>query len=106
MPTYEYLCDACGHNEEIRQKISADPIALCPACQGQDYHRVIGATAFLLKGSGWYQSDYGGKNQATSAKNSDPTGGATEKPASEKKAEKTEKVEKKESGGSAPSADS
>lgn len=61
MPTYEYLCDECGHSAEIIQKISADPIAVCPVCQSQKYHRVIGVTGFILKGSGWYKTDYTSK---------------------------------------------
>ena len=58
MPTYEYLCSACGHSYEIVQKMSEDSLKTCPKCNKDSLRRVINATAFHLKGSGWYKTDY------------------------------------------------
>lgn len=57
MPTYEYECSGCGRTFEVRQRISEAPLDRCPHCSGS-VRRVLGATAFILKGSGWYVSDY------------------------------------------------
>ena len=74
MPTYRYECDECGHSEEVVQKITADPLDRCPACGSATYHRVIFATGFILKGSGWYKTDYAsspGKNGGGGQKGSE-----------------------------------
>lgn len=76
MPTYEYLCDECGHQEEIIQKISAEPLKECPDCASTTYHRLIGATGFILKGSGWYKTDYG--SDRGSKKSEDSAGTTSE----------------------------
>jgi len=60
MPTYRYECSDCGHGEEVVQKITADPLERCPVCGGNGYRRVLFATGFILKGSGWYKTDYAG----------------------------------------------
>ena len=58
MPTYEYECGACAHQFEATQKITEDSLVDCPACGKPDLRRLISATAFHLKGSGWYKTDY------------------------------------------------
>lgn len=58
MPTYEYQCDACGERFERRQRITAPPITDCPTCEEPEIRRLISATSFQLKGSGWYATDY------------------------------------------------
>jgi putative FmdB family regulatory protein len=59
MPTYDYVCDACGHEFEAFESIKADPQRICPACQQERLRRKIGAgAAILFKGSGFYQTDY------------------------------------------------
>ena len=58
MPTYEYECQNCSHHFEQFQSIKADPIKICPACQGT-VKRLIGRGAgIIFKGSGFYQTDY------------------------------------------------
>jgi putative FmdB family regulatory protein len=64
MPIYEYQCAACGQVVERWQKISDSPLADCPACGGS-LHKIISSCAFHLKGSGWYVTDYAGKNAAS-----------------------------------------
>ena len=66
MPIYEYQCAACGQVVERWQKISDSPLAECPACGG-GLHKIISSCAFHLKGSGWYVTDYAGKNAASGA---------------------------------------
>jgi putative FmdB family regulatory protein len=58
MPTYEYLCKACGHEFEREQRISDAPIKTCPACKAKQVKRLISRTSFHLKGGGWYSDLY------------------------------------------------
>lgn len=81
MPIYEYQCAACGQVVERWQKISDSPLAECPACGGS-LHKIISSCAFHLKGSGWYVTDYSGRNAASGpGDNGDgakPDGGASD----------------------------
>ena len=59
MPTYEYVCDACDHEFEEFQPISAEPLKKCPECKKNKLRRLIGTGgAVLFKGSGFYLTDY------------------------------------------------
>src|SRR5438552_17876332 len=59
MPTYEYKCQACGHQFEKFQSITAAPIRRCPKCHKNQVRRLIGIGAGLIfKGSGFYITDY------------------------------------------------
>ena len=63
MPIYEYECEKCGVTFEAMQNISAKPLKNCNGlgCDDKDngkVHRVVSASGFILKGSGWYTSDY------------------------------------------------
>ena len=60
MPIYEYTCKACGCEFEVLQKISDGPIRKCEKCGKLQAKRHISQTSFLLKGSGWYTTDYAG----------------------------------------------
>ena len=69
MPTYEYKCDACGHQFEHFQSITAEPIRVCPACGAEAAQRVLsGGSGLIFKGSGFYITDY--KNKKSSASKS------------------------------------
>lgn len=57
MPTYEYQCEQCERVYEVRQRISAPPLTACQYCGGP-IRRLIAAAPFILKGSGWYVTDY------------------------------------------------
>jgi putative FmdB family regulatory protein len=83
MPTYEYLCDACGHQFDLFQSIQADPEKKCPKCRKLKLRRLIGAgAAVVFKGSGFYQTDYRSegyrKSAAKDSKPSDAGGGSSE----------------------------
>jgi putative FmdB family regulatory protein len=59
MPTYEYICDACKHEFEAFQPITAAPITKCPECGKKKVRKLISAGAgFIFKGSGFYITDY------------------------------------------------
>jgi len=77
MPIYAYRCSACGHAQDVLQKMSDPQLTTCPSCGAEAYSKQVTAAGFQLKGSGWYVTDFRG-------------GGA---PAGDK-AEKTDKTEK------------
>ena len=58
MPIYEYRCDACGHQLEALQKLSAPALADCPECGDAALRKQASATGFRLKGGGWYETDF------------------------------------------------
>lgn len=63
MPIYEYECDKCGVVFEAMQAVSAKPLKTCNGlgCDDKDngkVRRLISASGFILKGSGWYTSEY------------------------------------------------
>ena len=57
MPTYEYECTKCGDKFEALQKISDEAIKKCKKCKGKVI-KLISSSGFVLKGSGWYVTDY------------------------------------------------
>jgi putative FmdB family regulatory protein len=57
MPVYEYKCNECDKRFEIMQKITDDPLNKCRSCGGE-LKKLITNTSFVLKGSGWYITDY------------------------------------------------
>ena len=87
MPIYEYECKDCGAISEVMQKFSDKPIKKCPSCGGR-VNKIMSMNAFHLKGSGWYVTDYKGKNSSTSAKSED--GGAKAEKSDKKKPAKKE----------------
>jgi putative FmdB family regulatory protein len=59
MPTYDYVCGACGHAFEHFQSMSDRVLRTCPKCAQRKLVRQVGAGAGLIfKGSGFYQTDY------------------------------------------------
>ena len=90
MPVYEYECLSCAKKHEIMQKITDLPLTTCPSCSGT-LKKIISNTSFVLKGTGWYATDY------AAAKSSD-TSRAAEKKEGTKPETKTEgKTETKKS---------
>ena len=69
MPTYDYICDACGHEFEAFEPITSTPQTECPACKESKLRRKIGpGAAILFKGSGFYQTDYRSDSYKKAAK--------------------------------------
>lgn len=78
MPTYEYACDACGHEFEEFQSITADPLRKCPKCGKAKLQRLISSGGGLIfKGSGFYITDYRSESykQAQQAESKAASGG-------------------------------
>lgn len=70
MPTYDYQCDACGHQFEEFQNITAPVLTKCPACKKKKLRRLFGTgAAVVFKGSGFYQTDYRSEGYKKAAKN-------------------------------------
>jgi putative FmdB family regulatory protein len=61
MPIYEYACTECGAIEEAIQNFSDKPLSACKKCSGH-LQKLISQSSFHLKGTGWYVTDYAGKN--------------------------------------------
>jgi len=69
MPTYDYRCDACGHEFEEFQSITASPLKKCPQCGKAKLKRLIGTGAgIIFKGSGFYETDYRSDSYKNAAK--------------------------------------
>lgn len=60
MPIYEYRCENCGHEMEAIQKMADDPLTECPKCAKPALKKLISAGGFVLKGTGWYETDFKG----------------------------------------------
>jgi putative FmdB family regulatory protein len=59
MPTYDYVCDGCGHAFELFQSMTDSVKKTCPKCGKKKLRRLIGAGgAIVFKGSGFYKTDY------------------------------------------------
>jgi putative FmdB family regulatory protein len=58
MPTYHYKCPHCGHDFEEFQSITEEPVDKCPECGKKPKRIISGGAGFLLKGSGFYKTDY------------------------------------------------
>ena len=84
MPIYEYLCEKCGSQIEVIQKINDAPLKRCAKCKGK-LGKTVSRTSFQLKGSGWYATDYSRKDG--SADKSNGTSKEKAEKVSEKKAE-------------------
>ena len=57
MPIYEYECSDCGKHCEVIQKFNDEPLSICPECGG-NLHKLVSQSSFILKGNGWYVTDY------------------------------------------------
>ena len=89
MPIYEYACQSCGHEFEAMQKISDEPISLCPSCGENKAKKLVSAPQFKLKGSGWYETDFKDKPKKPNADSKSSSGGNNK---SEKKTETKEEA--------------
>ncbi len=75
MPIYEYQCEACDHKMEKLQKLSDEPLKVCPICNESRLNKLVSAAGFRLKGDGWYETDFKtGKKKNVAGDNPNPTG--------------------------------
>jgi putative FmdB family regulatory protein len=75
MPTYDYQCDACGHEFEKFQSMTARPVKTCPECGKRKVRRLIGVGAgVIFRGSGFYETDYRRSSRKSDAAKSDSSG--------------------------------
>lgn len=60
MPIYAYKCSSCQFEQDVLQKISDEPLHVCPHCGAETFAKQLTAAGFQLKGSGWYATDFKG----------------------------------------------
>ena len=78
MPTYGYRCTKCGHQFEVFQRMSDEPVQVCPDCGGK-VTKMLYPAGVVFKGSGYYSTDYKGSGSSASGNGSGPaTEGKTE----------------------------
>ncbi|AMO98553.1 regulatory, FmdB family domain protein [Collimonas arenae] len=65
MPIYAYRCEACGFAKDVLQKMSDEPLTVCPSCSKAAFKKQVTAAGFQLKGTGWYVTDFRGGAGAT-----------------------------------------
>src|ERR1700751_5971060 len=92
MPTYEYECPKCPRVFEVRQRITEPALVTCDRCGGP-IHRLLSPAPFILKGGGWYVTDYPSEARKQGSKSESASGDsapasdsapATPSPAAEK----------------------
>ena len=96
MPIYEYKCTGCGSEHEFIQRFSDKPKRKCPDCGGK-LQKLISNTSFVLKGTGWYVTDYASDDRKTKMEAEKPPKKSDKKKSKEKSSKKPLK-EKKSSG--------
>jgi putative FmdB family regulatory protein len=85
MPTYEYVCEKCGHQFEKVQPISARPLAVCPEelCAGKRWGKgkvkraISTGGGLIFKGSGFYVTDYRSDKYKEAARKDAPAASPT-----------------------------
>jgi putative FmdB family regulatory protein len=68
VPIYGYRCSDCGHEFEVLQKFSGEPLKVCPNCQGKLVKKMY-AAGVIFKGSGFYSTDYKGSGSKSASSN-------------------------------------
>ncbi len=98
MPTYDYVCNACGHEFELFQSMSESVKKKCPECGKLKLERLIGTGAgVIFKGGGFYETDY--------RSDSYKKGAEADKKASETKPDKKDNAKKTDTKATKPAAD-
>jgi putative FmdB family regulatory protein len=93
VPTYEYECGSCHRTFEVRQRISEPSLTTCDECGGP-VHRLLSATPFILKGGGWYVTDYPSESRKKALDAEKSSSAASDKGDKSDKSEKSDKSSK------------
>jgi len=95
MPTYDYVCEKCGHELEVFQSMKDDRLTKCPQCKKQGLKRLLGAGAGLIfKGTGFYITDYKTKKGTPDAAPSESSAPSKESAKPSKETPATKSVSK------------
>ena len=78
MPVYEYECSSCGGRFEAVRKFSDPLLTECTLCHGSPVRKMLSSPAFVLKGSGWYATDYPSADRRKAAEEGKPAAAAAE----------------------------
>ncbi len=98
MPTYDYECDACGHEFELFQSITEANKRKCPECKKLKLRRLFGTgAAVVFKGSGFYETDYRSESYKKGAEQAKKSSEKAKK-SSEKSGDKKPAKKKNDSG--------
>ena len=106
MPTYEYACKKCGRHIDVFQRISEEPLTVCPHCGGE-LRKVFHPAGILLKGSGFYKTDNRAKDKTksdSSSSSSSSGSSSSESKSSESKSSESKSSESKKSDSKEKSA--
>lgn len=98
MPRYDYRCSDCGHEFEVKQSFSDEPVALCPLCDVES-RRVIHSVPVVFKGSGFYVNDYGkggGSNGRSKSESDESSDSDSKSDSKSKESKKSESAKDKE----------
>ena len=80
MPTYEYQCEKCQRLFEVRQRITEPALTTCEVCGGH-VKRLLSSAPFILKGEGWYVTDYPSESRKKAKESESKPDKPAEKPA-------------------------
>ena len=97
MPIYEYQCESCSRRFEVMQRMTEPLLAICEQCGGH-VRRLISQTSVVLKGSGWYVTDYpsDSRKKAMSQEKGSDGGKSTETSTASTTSEKVSSTESKD----------
>jgi putative FmdB family regulatory protein len=59
MPTYDYVCNLCGHRFEVIHGVNAAGPTHCPVCHKGPVRKAFALPTIHFKGSGWAKKDRG-----------------------------------------------
>jgi putative FmdB family regulatory protein len=102
MPTYEYECLKCPRVFEVRQRITEPALETCDRCGGP-IHRLLSAAPFILKGGGWYVTDYPSEARKKGASSDSGSDSSKDSTAKESKSQESTSKASSKDGGSAES---
>ncbi|MDA0876621.1 MAG: zinc ribbon domain-containing protein [Proteobacteria bacterium] len=104
MPIYAYACSACGFRQDILQRLSDAPVSECPSCHEASFAKQLTAPSFVLKGSGWYATDF--RDNGSKKKADDPAVKGAEPAANADAAAGTQQPKEPQSNSAAGAQDS